>query len=165
MDDTGNAQLVRSIMAAISARDMGPVRTSYAPTATVRFPDRTVTGPDEIITYFDGLFAALPDVELKPLYTATEGDTVFARWHMTGTHTGAAWSGVEPTGASIELDGIDHFTIRDGVVESEFVVFDQMTVGRAMGLLPPDGSAGDKALKAAFNIKTKVAEAVKQARS
>ena len=114
MDDTANAQLVRSIMAAISARDMGPVRTSYAPTATVRFPDRTVTGPDEIIAYFDGLFAALPDVELKPLYTATEGDTVFVRWHMTGTHTGAAWSGIEPTGASIELDGIDHFTIRDG---------------------------------------------------
>ena len=165
MDDTANAQLVRSIMEAISARDMGPVRTSYAPTATVRFPDRTVTGPDEIVAYFGGLFAALPDVELRPTHMASEGDTVFARWHMTGTHTGSAWAGIETTGARIELDGIDHFTFRDGVVESEFVVFDQMAVARAMGLLPPDGSQGDKALKAAFNLKTKIADAVKQARS
>src|SRR3954453_21595642 len=104
MDDTANAQLVRSIMEAISGRDMGPVRASYAPTATVRFPDRTCTGPGEISAYFDGLFAALPDIELRPTHVASEGDTVFARWHMTGTHTGAAWAGIETTGARIELD-------------------------------------------------------------
>ena len=165
MDDTANAQLVRSIMEAISAHDMAPVRGSYAPTATVRFPDRTCTGPGEISAYFDDLFAALPDVELKPTHMVSDGETVFARWRMTGTHTGSAWAGIETTGSRVELDGIDHFTIRDGTVESEFVMFDQMAVGRALGLLPPDGSAGDKALKAAFNIKTKIADAVKQARS
>jgi predicted ester cyclase len=165
MDDTANAQLVRSIMEAISRHDMGPVRASYAPDATVTFPDRTCTGPGEISAYFDDLFAAIPDVELKPTHIVADGDTVFARWHMTGTHTGSAWAGIETTGARVELDGIDHFTIRDGIVQSEFVMFDQMVVGRALGLLPPDGSAGDKALKAAFNIKTKIADAVKQARS
>jgi predicted ester cyclase len=163
--DTANADLVRSIMEAITAHDMGPVRPAYAATTTVTFPDRTCTGPDEVTTYFGGLFAALPDVELRPSHVVSEGDTVFARWRMTGTHTGSAWAGIEPTGARIELNGVDHFTIRDGVVVSEVVFFDQMVVARAMGLLPPDGSPGDKALKAAFNIKTKIADAVKQARS
>ncbi len=160
-----NAQTVRSIMEAISAHDMAPVIGSYAPAATVRFPDRTVTGPGQVAGYFDELFAALPDVELKPTHMASEGDLVFARWHMTGTHTGSAWAGIETTGARVELDGVDHFTFADGVVQSEVVFFDQMAVGRALGLLPPDGSPGDKALKAAFNIKTKIADAVKQARS
>jgi hypothetical protein len=39
-----------------------------------------------------------------------------------------------------------------------------MEVGRALGLLPPDGSQADRALKAAFNAKTKIADAIKQAR-
>ena len=99
------------------------------------------------------------------MHVAAEGDAVFVRWHLTGTHTGTAWSGIEPTGKRIELDGIDHFTVRDGAVISNFVVFDQMEVGRALGLLPPDGSGPDRALKAAFNAKTKVAEAIRQARS
>ena len=87
------------------------------------------------------------------------------RWHLTGTHTGGQWGGIDTTGRRIELDGIDHFVVRDGHVVSNFVVFDQMEVGRAMGLLPPDGSAADRALKAAFNAKTKLADAIKQARS
>ena len=160
-----NAQLVRTIMERISAHDMEPARQFWTPKTTVRFPDRTCTGSDEIVEYFNGLFAALPDVQMEPTYFATEGDTVFARWHLTGTHTGAAWAGIEPTGARVELDGIDHFTIADGKVVSEFVVFDQMAVGRALGLLPPDGSPADKALKAAFNAKTRIADAIRQARS
>src|SRR5918997_5943513 len=143
---------------------MEPARQFWTPETTVRFPDRTCTGSDEIVEYFNGLFAALPDVQMEPTHFATEGDTVFARWHLTGTHTGTAWSGIEPTGARIELDGIDHFVVRDGKVVSNFAVFDQMDVGRAMGLLPPDGSAPDRALKAAFNAKNKVAARIRQSR-
>ena len=98
-------------------------------------------------------------------HLAADGDAVFVRWHLTGTHTGTAWAGIEPSGTRVELDGIDHFTVRDGTVVSNFVVFDQMDVGRQLGLLPPDGSGPDRALKAAFNAKNRVAEAVRRARS
>jgi hypothetical protein len=47
---------------------------------------------------------------------------------------------------------------------SNFVVFDQMEVGRQLGLLPPDGSPPDRALKAAFNAKTKIAELISEVR-
>ena len=73
-------------------------------------------------------------------------------------------AGIETTGKRIELDGIDHFTVRGGTIVSNFVVFDQMDVGRQLGLLPPDGSSPDRALKAAFNAKTKIAEAIRERR-
>ena len=90
---------------------------------------------------------------------------MFARWTLTGTHTGGQFKGIDTTGKSISMDGMDQFTFRDGKMVSNFVVFDQMEVGRQLGLLPPDGSPPDRALKAAFNAKTKIAEAIRNARS
>ena len=89
---------------------------------------------------------------------------MFARWRLTGTHTGGQFNGIDTTGKSVSLDGMDQFTFRDGKMASNFVVFDQMEVGRQLGLLPPDGSPPDRALKAAFNAKTKIAEAIRKRR-
>ena len=160
-----NAELIRWVFeAVINSHDVTPLRAHWTPETVVRFPDRTCRGEAEIAAYFEALFAAVPDVQMVVVQIAAEGDAVFIRWHMTGAHTGAAWAGIEPTGKRIELDGIDHFTVRDGTIVSNFVVFDQMEVGRQFGLLPPDGSAPDRALKAAFNAKNRVAEAIQRAR-
>jgi predicted ester cyclase len=163
--NASNAELIRWAFEVINSHDITPLRAHWTPETVERFPDRTCRGGEEIGAYFEGLFAALPDVHMEVVHVAAEGDAVFVRWHLTGTHTGTAWAGIEPTGKRIELDGIDHFTVRDRTVVSNFVVFDQMEVGRQFGLLPPDGSAPDRALKAAFNAKNRVAEAIRQARS
>jgi hypothetical protein len=57
---------------------------------------------------------------------------------------------------------MDHFVLRDGRVVSNFVVFDQLQYARAIGMMPPDASAGDKAMKAAFNARTKIARRVSE---
>jgi predicted ester cyclase len=163
--NAGNVALVRWAFDVLNSHETAPMREVWTPETVERFPDRTCRGPDELAAYFEEVFAAVPDVHMEVLHAVGEGEDVFIRWRLTGTHTGAAWGGIEATGRRIELDGIDHFTVRDGRIVSNFVVFDQMEVGRAMGLLPPDGSPADRALKAAFNAKTKVAEAIRQARS
>ena len=160
-----NTEVVQRVFDAINAHDVEALRDVWAPDVTERFPDKTCRGPEELSAHFKGLFAAMPDLHMEIVQSVEDGETVFARWVLTGTHTGEAFSGIDRTGARVELDGMDHFTIRDGKVASNFVVFDQMEVGRRLGLLPPDGSAADRALKAAFNAKTKVAEAIRQARS
>jgi predicted ester cyclase len=160
-----NAQLVAWAFEALNAHDVAALRAVWTNETIETFPDATCRGTDEIATYFESVFSALPDLHFEVVKIVADGDTVFARWHITGMHTGGAWHGIEPTGRRIELDGFDHFTVRDGVIVSNFVVFDQMAVGRQMGLLPPDGSPGDRALKAAFNAKTKIAEAIRNARS
>jgi hypothetical protein len=81
---------------------------------------------------------------------------VFVHWHMTGTHTGGAFNGIEATGRAVALDGIDHFVMRDGKVVSNFVVFDQMQFARQIGLMPPDGTRADRAVKSAFNARSRL---------
>ena len=160
-----NTELAQQVLDAINAHDVDALRERWADGVEERFPDKTCRGKEELSAHFKGLFAALPDFHMEVVHTVEDGDTVFARWKLTGTHTGGSFSGIDPTGKAIALDGMDHFTLRDGTVASNFVVFDQMEVGRQLGLLPPDGSQADRALKAAFNAKTKIAEAIRAARS
>ena len=160
-----NAELIRWAFDDINSHDIDPLRPHWTPETVERFPDRTCRGGDEIGRYFQELFAAVPDVHMQVLHVVADGEDVFVRWHLTGTHSGTPWAGLDPTGARITLDGIDHFVVRDGKIVSNFVVFDQMEVGRAMGLLPPDGSGPDRALKAAFNAKNRVAAKIREARS
>jgi steroid delta-isomerase-like uncharacterized protein len=163
--DAGNVALVRWAFDVINSHDTTPLLDVWAPDIVERFPNRTCRGRDEVAAYFADAFAAVPDLHMEVVHAVSEGEDVFVRWTLTGTHTGAAWTGIEATGARIELDGVDHFTIRDGSIVANFVIFDQMAVGRAMGILPQEGSQGDRAMKAAFNAKTKIAEAIRQARS
>lgn len=122
---------------------------------------RTCFGERAIADYFLALFAALPDFHLEILTLAEQGDDVFVHWKLTGTHKGT-FAGIAPTGCAIALDGIDHFVVRDGKLVSNFVVFDQMQFARTISLMPPDGSPPDRALKAAFNAKTRVAQRVRR---
>ena len=159
-----NTELAEQIFAAINAHDVEALRGIWADDVEERFPDKTCRGKEELSAHFKGLFAALPDFRMELVSSVEEGETVFARWKLTGTHRGV-FNGIDPTGNAITLDGMDQFTFRDGRMAANFVVFDQMDVGRQLGLLPPDGSPPDRALKAAFNAKTKIAEAIRSARS
>src|ERR687894_156348 len=85
---------------------MEPARQFWTPKTTVRFPDRTCTGSDEIVEYFNGLFAALPDVQMEPTHFATEGDTVFAPGPLTATHPGPAWAGISRPAAAARRSSI-----------------------------------------------------------
>ncbi|HET8952161.1 MAG TPA: nuclear transport factor 2 family protein [Solirubrobacteraceae bacterium] len=160
-----NTELVQQVFNAINAHDVDALRGLWADDVEERFPDKTCRGKEELSAHFKGLFAALPDFRMELVHAVEDGDTVFARWTLTATHTGGQFNGIDTTGKAIALDGMDHFTFRDGRMASNFVIFDQMEVGRQLGLLPPDGSPPDRALKAAFNAKTKIAEAIRNARS
>ena len=48
------------------------------------------------------------------------------------------------------------------MVVSNFVVTDQLAYARQIGMMPPDGSAADRGMKAAFNARTKLARRLKR---
>jgi len=128
-----------------------------------RFPDRTCRGADEIRRYFEDTFAAIPDLRVEIVALAEQGDDVFVQWRLTGTQQGPL-QGLEPTGRQLALDGVDHFTLRDGRIDANFVVFNQTQWGRQIGLMPPDASPADRALKGAFNARTKLARRIQARR-
>ncbi len=162
--DVSNAELVRWAFDQLNKRDVTPLKQFWNDATVERFPDRTCRGADEIAAYFEDALAAVPDWHMEVISVAEQNDEVFVQWHLTGTHKGTLL-GIEPTGKPLSIDGIDHFVIRDGKVVSNFVVVDQLQYARQIGMMPPDGSAADKALKEAFNAKTKIEKRIREARS
>jgi steroid delta-isomerase-like uncharacterized protein len=159
-----NAELIRWAFDQLNAHDVSPLRQFWDDDTLERFPDKVCRGADDIAAYFEAAFAALPDFHIAIVNLTAQDDDVYVHWKMTGTHSGAAWSGIDATGRRIEMDGIDHFVVRDGKVVSNFVVFDQTQFARAVGLLPADGSAADRAMKSAFNARTKLLRRLRERR-
>ena len=151
-----NGERLRWAFGVLNEHEVEPLFGFWGPQTIERFPDATVVGERAIGDYFLAVFAAVPDLHIEILTLAEQGEDVFVHWKITGTHRGV-FNGIAPTGCAIVLDGIDHFVVRDGVLVSNFVVFDQMQFARAIGLLPADGSRQDRAMKAAFNAKTRLA--------
>src|SRR5256714_6289444 len=156
-----NAELIRWAFEVINRHDAPSLAQLYTADTVERFPDRTCRGAAEIVAYFEDVFAAVPDWNIKIVGLAEQGDDVFVQWHMTGTHLGPLL-GVAPTDRVLAIDGIDHFVVRDGKIISNFVVVDQLQYARQIGMMPPDGSATDRAMKSVFNARTKLAEKLKR---
>ena len=154
---TSNAELIRWTFDVLNTHDVTPLKDVWTPETVERFPTRTEIGADAIAKAFEGTFAAMPDFRIEIVELVEQGDNVFARWHISGTHTGEPWEGIAASGKRVELDGIDHFVVRDGKIVSNFVVFDQLQFARAVGLMPEDGTGADRAFKRAFALRQKLA--------
>jgi steroid delta-isomerase-like uncharacterized protein len=163
-ENATNAEVIRWAFEKLNEHDVTPLKQFWTAGTVERFPDRTCRGTEEIARYFEDVFAAVPDFHMEILAMAEQGDDVFVHWRLTGTHRGPLL-GIEPTGKKLTIDGMDHFVMRDGVVASNFAVFDQLQYARQVGMIPPDGSTGDKAFKGAFNARTRLLQAVGGRRS
>ncbi len=159
--DVSSGDLIRWSFETLNKQDLPALKRIWADDIVERFPDETCTGIEEVGAHFQGLFDAVDEWRVEVIHMIDQGEDVLVRWRMTGIHTGTLL-GIAPTGRPIAIDGMDHFVVRDDKVVSNFVVFDQMEFARQIGMLPPDGSAVDKGLKAAFNGRTKLVEKLKQ---
>jgi steroid delta-isomerase-like uncharacterized protein len=80
--------------------------------------------------------------ELAPPALAEDGLTAYAPWLMTGTNTGPLDPpGFAATGKRIELEGIDRWQFRDGLIWRYRAFYDFSDMARQLGLMPPRGGA------------------------
>ena len=149
----------------LNQRDPEAIRPYWHDDLVEELPTGTYRGPDEMAAYFAESFGALPDFHIEPERIAGEDETVFVKWRLTGTFSGRPWQGIEATGDRIELTGIDCFTFRDEKVVHNAVQFDQMSFARQIGMMPAQDSAGERAMRAAFNARTKVKQRLAQRRA
>ena len=140
----------------INQRDAEALRPYWSDDLVEEFPTQTYHGPDEMVRYFAETFSALPDFHIEPERIAGHDETVFVKWRLTGTFTGAPWQGIQPTGDRIELNGVDCVTVRDGKVVHNAVIFDQLSFAQQIGMLPAKDSIGERAMRALFNMRTKL---------
>lgn len=91
---------------------------------------------------------AFPDYEFtRPVPWALADDdlTAYVPWRMTGTNTGTfVPPGYAPTGRPIDLDGIDVWQLRGGLIHRYRAVYDYSDVARQLGLALPRGGAAER---------------------
>jgi predicted ester cyclase len=164
---SGTAAVARAYLEAVGRRERDAQTRFYAPDAKGRIYG--VIGPagiEEFQLFFGGLYDAFPDFSLEVIDVASEGDKAALRWRATGTFSGpGSFMGLDPTGRSIELEGIDMVWVRDGKVARVEAYMDGMTLARQLGALPAKDSAPDRLMLSALNAVTKAREALRNARS
>ena len=84
---------MRWVFDIVNTHDSAPLRAVLSAESRLRLPDATHRGVEEILRFWDGFFAAVPDLTLTMQAMAEQGGTVFVRWTLTGTHSGADLGG------------------------------------------------------------------------
>lgn len=104
--------------------------------------------PDAIREYFDHklqegasehyeqLIAAFPDLSVKVEDMFAEGDKVFVRLEITGTHT-SAFAGRPPTGKSVSWASARTYRVADGRIVETWAMQDRLSLMQQVGAAPP----------------------------
>jgi glyoxylase-like metal-dependent hydrolase (beta-lactamase superfamily II)/predicted ester cyclase len=157
----GPAKVARIYFDAVAARDVDGMAACWAPGGVESIaPIGELSVPDEMKEFFSGLFAAVPDMKFEVLDVVAARNHAAVRWHATGTFCGGPFQGVEPTGAHIDLEGIDLLTIEDGLIERNDAYYDGTQFARQIGLLPQRDSAAERGMTSAFNARTRVSRSL-----
>ena len=121
--------------------------------------------PAGIRAWFSNLFAAFPDWRFEVLELVATGEYAAARWRISATFAGPGrFQGVAPTGAKVELEGCDMFHVVDEKIVENHAYTNGAYLAQQIGLLPPSGSAAERAMTGAFNAKTAAGAAVRKLR-
>jgi steroid delta-isomerase-like uncharacterized protein len=159
-------QHVRSYFEAMDRRDVEAMVSHWREDGVDDIvPVGLLRGRDAMRKYFKSVFAATPDAKTTVTRLVAGERSCAAEWRIEGTFEGAPYLGIEPTGKHIEIRGLDLFELEDGEIVSNTGYFDGASFARQIGMLPPDGSGADRAMKSAFNAATKLRRVVAERRS
>ena len=122
-------------------------------------------GHEELREFFASMFTAMPDARTTVTRLIAGEQSCAVEWRIEGTFDGAPYMGIEPTGKHVEIRGFDLLELEDGQLVSNTAYFDGAGFARQIGMLPPDGSGADRAMKSAFNAVTKMRRAVAERRN
>ena len=155
----------RSYFDAVARRDVEGMVEHWKEDGVVDLvPIGILRGHEEISAFFRELFTACPDAETTVTRLAAGQNEVAVEWRMSAHFTGGPFQGVEPTDRPMELRGVDIIEIADGKNVSNTAYYDGMAFARGAGLLPPQDSGAERAMKSAVNAATRLRRAVADGR-
>lgn len=143
---------------AIGRRDLDGLAAVWADDGVDHFIGMTdVVGPEGVRAFFGELFGAFPDFSMVVQQTVAQTGRVAVHWRATGTFAGpGSFQGIEPTGARVELEGIDLVRVTDGRIVRNEACVDQLGLARQIGMMPGADSAVQDRMTRAFNARTRV---------
>lgn len=130
----GNKSLVRRIYDSVNRNDIDALGAAIADDVIEHdeFPgfEQTKSG---VLHFFRDLHASFSGFTMTVEDMIAEGDKVFVRATMTGTHQGEFF-GIPATGRSISVPLADFFRIRDGQVAEHWGVTDSGVMMQQLGV-------------------------------
>jgi ketosteroid isomerase-like protein len=104
--------VVAQLVERTNAHDIDGLVACFAPDYVLTnpvHPSRSFVGVDGVRSNWEQFFAAIPDLRVTVLRTASAGDEVWVEQSMTGTRR---------DGAAHDIRGIMVLTVRDGLVQA-----------------------------------------------
>jgi steroid delta-isomerase-like uncharacterized protein len=156
---TDAGTVARAYFEAVGRRDLGAMTEFYVPGGVGEIYGLVrLEVPTSYRAWFGALFRAFPDFEMEIVEIVASGEKAAVRWHATGTFDGEGdFEGLEPNGATVTVQGCDVLTVRDGRIHHNDAYMNGTEMLRQLGALPPAGSAPERAMTAALNLKTRLA--------
>lgn len=105
--------------------------------------DIAETGRQGFLDLFTKTFEALPDFKYTVHMILADGDTVAVYSTMTATHRGE-WLGQPPTGNQIQIDVVDIFRLKEGMIAEHWDVADTLTLFSQLGAVKHPGYEFDR---------------------
>jgi predicted ester cyclase len=135
-----NKELVHELVEATNEQQWDRLRDLYADDLTVELmQDEGGTeevGIDEIIESRQEFLDSFPDATSEVKEMAAEGDWVFSRLMVEGTHEGE-WKGIEPTGNEVSMQFHNQVRIEDGEVVETHGTGARFHLLAQLGVEPP----------------------------
>ena len=130
-----NKQLARDYIKAFAVGDEAFFRQHIAPDFRRNDPGLPfeVRGPEGVKQLSDGFISGIPDLEVFVEDVIAEGEKVLVRLRAKGTHNGELM-GVPATGRPINIDVLDLFHFRDGMLVEQWALIDNLGMLRQIGV-------------------------------
>ena len=157
-------KVAESYFAAVADRDPDAMASHWhADGVGDLVPLGPLRGPGGVRSFFAELFAAVPDLEFLVTKMVVDSQGATVQWRMRGTFDGGAFQGIEATGRTIDLRGCDCMEVDEaGLITANTAYYDGAAFARQVGMLPPQDSGADRAMRAGFNTVTRVRSALAQ---
>ncbi len=155
---TSPQALLADYFDALGRQDLDAIASHWAPDGQSHIAGQAdAVGPDGVRAYWAEMFAACPDFKIVPTEIIGEGDYAAVKWTATATFAGpGSYQGIEPTGARLDLEGMDLFRVSGDRLVREDAYTDGATFARQLGMLPPQGSVAEQRMTKAFNVQGRV---------
>ncbi|RKD76343.1 putative ester cyclase [Sinobaca qinghaiensis] len=130
-------------------RSFNQVKTFYEKNAVMHYVcNKDMAGHSEIQGTLLNLFASIPNgkVLIDRVTCNKKGSDddwdVAVRWRIQGLHSGIGYFGY-PSGKAIEINGINHYKVRNQKIQEEWFLFDGLEVLRQVYTDHKDDNDGD----------------------
>ena len=133
-----SAQALRHMIERVNAHDLDGYIDGYASDVVLHGYPPGVEGREGARAFYGGLFAALPDIELREIQLMEDGTRIAAHYGIRGTHSGELL-GVPATGRRVDVEGMSFFRFGEGLVAERWNLLDGVTLLAQLGALPQPG--------------------------